>query len=1183
MKNLVTLFVAIILIVANAGMGFAQNYIDNAEMPKLSNLMPTGTWFALNETNGNTATIGYSWTSFTYAGTTVSAWNNALLVTSIDGTPLFAQQLTATPTNLLVPSAVGFDDSGAAYFAVQFQDDLVINGITYSPMGIAEVAVIKYSSSGVYQSHVLIQATVGPSVLDLEVTSNGNIHMAGNFKGTLYVNNVSTGMVSLGGSTNALVLVVDSAGQFVSGHEIGVPWGSQNWCNAFTIEVDSTGADIVGGYFKGASCSFGGTYAITPAGQHDYFVAKYDGSTCEGVFKIGSGNPEDQSFHLALDGDRVFINCEVVPNSNFRGWDTDGTLRVAVSTLGGNQHNAVVCWMNFATGTFTSMGVLVSSDLDIGVNIVSIMNGEGWCEVQYNDTLFYDDEDLSQFLLNGGNALLSFDSSSNPTSVNDYQVSGATTLGVRSIESSEELFVAIQTTVSSVDLDFGPPTVFLPPDKRGITRYDCSPPVLPTIVTQPLNTEGCVDASLFVEITATDADTYQWYRGSSAISGATNSILWFSPAVLADNGDYFCELTSVVGSVNSDTVTVTLNPLPMPVITGDLSFCDGESTVLAAGAGGSYLWNTGATTQTIVVTTAGTYSVIVTNSDGCEGFDDVIVVVNPLPIATITGDTVICDGLTGTLYAGAGSSYLWNTGATTQTLPVSVAATYLVTVTNANGCEGFDDVIVVVNPLPIATITGDTVICDGLTGTLYAGAGSSYLWSTGATTQTLPVLIAGTYSVTVTNANGCEGFDDVIVVVNPLPTPVITGVNELCENTDGTYTTGSFSSYTWSIVPSSAGMILSGQGTGTLVVNWLDSGNVLLAVTNTNGCVGSTSFSVIVNEIPIANAGTDQSIAYGTSTTLDGSATGGDGTYAYSWTPASMVVDPTDSQTVTVALTTSQTFVLEVTDGNACVSTDDVFINVFGPLGIIPEANPDATCGNTQVQLSANPYGGTGNYTYSWTSNPAGFTSTLENPVDTPTATTTYICEVNDGMSTDTQDVTVTVYDEITTDAGFDMNLEIGQSLQLDGSYIGGSGDVTILWEEVSNSIPIDDPTILNPNAGPFPTTNGYYFSLTVIDTITGCEDTDTMFVAVTVGIGEANISHNIKIYPNPTSGNIFINTQERLERVSIMNITGSEVFHLEDLQETTQIDLSGLPTGLYFVKVQTTDGIFITRKVVKR
>ena len=1114
MKNLVTLFVAIILIVANAGMGFAQNYIDNAEMPKLSNLMPTGTWFALNETNGNTATIGYSWTSFTYAGTTVSAWNNALLVTSIDGTPLFAQQLTATPTNLLVPSAVGFDDSGAAYFAVQFQDDLVINGITYSPMGIAEVAVIKYSSSGVYQSHVLIQATVGPSVLDLEVTSNGNIHMAGNFKGTLYVNNVSTGMVSLGGSTNALVLVVDSAGQFVSGHEIGVPWGSQNWCNAFTIEVDSTGADIVGGYFKGASCSFGGTYAITPAGQHDYFVAKYDGSTCEGVFKIGSGNPEDQSFHLALDGDRVFINCEVVPNSNFRGWDTDGTLRVAVSTLGGNQHNAVVCWMNFATGTFTSMGVLVSSDLDIGVNIVSIMNGEGWCEVQYNDTLFYDDEDLSQFLLNGGNALLSFDSSSNPTSVNDYQVSGATTLGVRSIESSEELFVAIQTTVSSVDLDFGPPTVFLPPDKRGITRYDCSPPVLPTIVTQPLNTEGCVDASLFVEITATDADTYQWYRGSSAISGATNSILWFSPAVLADNGDYFCELTSVVGSVNSDTVTVTLNPLPMPVITGDLSFCDGESTVLAAGAGGSYLWNTGATTQTIVVTTAGTYSVIVTNSDGCEGFDDVIVVVNPLPIATITGDTVICDGLTGTLYAGAGSSYLW---------------------------------------------------------------------STGATTQTLPVLIAGTYSVTVTNANGCEGFDDVIVVVNPLPTPVITGVNELCENTDGTYTTGSFSSYTWSIVPSSAGMILSGQGTGTLVVNWLDSGNVLLAVTNTNGCVGSTSFSVIVNEIPIANAGTDQSIAYGTSTTLDGSATGGDGTYAYSWTPASMVVDPTDSQTVTVALTTSQTFVLEVTDGNACVSTDDVFINVFGPLGIIPEANPDATCGNTQVQLSANPYGGTGNYTYSWTSNPAGFTSTLENPVDTPTATTTYICEVNDGMSTDTQDVTVTVYDEITTDAGFDMNLEIGQSLQLDGSYIGGSGDVTILWEEVSNSIPIDDPTILNPNAGPFPTTNGYYFSLTVIDTITGCEDTDTMFVAVTVGIGEANISHNIKIYPNPTSGNIFINTQERLERVSIMNITGSEVFHLEDLQETTQIDLSGLPTGLYFVKVQTTDGIFITRKVVKR
>ena len=284
MKNIVIkLVVTIWVIVAISGMGFAQNYVDNAEMQKLSSSITEGTWFALNETNGNTATVGYSLTSFVYAGTTVSAWNSALLVSSIDGTPLFAQQLVATPTNMLNPTSVGFDDSGAIYLAVEFQDDIIINGITYSPMGNSEMAVIKYSSTGTYQSHVLIQSSDAVIFLDFEVTANGNIHMAGAFEGILYVNGVSTGIVSLGGSTNALVLVVNSAGQFVSGHEIGTSSGSQNWCKAFTIEVDSTGADIVGGEFKGANCSFGGSYTITPAGYDDYFVAKYDGSTCQGV------------------------------------------------------------------------------------------------------------------------------------------------------------------------------------------------------------------------------------------------------------------------------------------------------------------------------------------------------------------------------------------------------------------------------------------------------------------------------------------------------------------------------------------------------------------------------------------------------------------------------------------------------------------------------------------------------------------------------------------------------------------------------------------------------------------------------------------------------------------------------------------------------------------------------------
>jgi len=1113
MKYLVKLVVAImVLIVATTGNGFGQNYIDNAEMPNLTNGGVGGTLFALNEVNGNTATIGYSTTSFIYAGTTVPAWNSAVLVTGNTGTPLFTNHVTATTLNQLRPMSVNFDANGAVFFGVRFQDDLVINGVTYTPMGISEIAIIKYSSTGAYQSHRLIQAIGGVSVTDLEVTSNGNIHMVGNFEGTLYVDNISTGIVSLGGSTNAFVLVVNSVGQFISGHEIGVSSGSQNWCNAFTIEVDVAGADIIGGNFKGANCSFGNGYTITPAGYDDYFVAKYDGSTCEGVFKIGSGNAEEDSFHLSLDGDMVFANCQVPQSAVFQVWNVSGAVGATASTMGGNQDNAVLCWLDFSTGTCASLGVLISTNLEINVSIVDVMDGEGWCEVQYSDTLFYNDGDLSQYLLNGGNALLSFDANLDPISVNDYEVINAITLGVRSIESSSELFVGIQTG-NAVDLDFSSGTAMLPVNKRGIARYNAGD--VPTITAQPVNTSGCVSSALFVEVTAEDADSYQWNHDGNAVTGATNSILWFDPSALADDGDYFCELTNTAGTINTDTVTVVVNALPTPII---------------------------------------------------------------------TGDTVICDGATGILDAGSYSSYLWNTGATTQTIDVTTAGTYSVDVTNSNSCTGTDDVTVVVNPLPTPTITGDTVICAGETGTLDAGNYSSYLWNTGATTQTIDVTTAGTYSVTVTNSNSCEGTDDIVVVTNPLPTPSIAGDTPVCEGTMGTYITGTFDSYSWSIDPASAGTITSGQGTSEIDVDWSDSGDVLLDVTNSNGCTGSTSFAVTVNDNPVADAGVDQSIPYATSTTLDGSATGGDGSYTYSWTPADMVMDPTDPNTETVVLTAPQIFILEVADGNGCVSgTDDVFIDVIGgPLGLSPDVDPEATCGNAEVQLSANAYGGTENYTYSWTSDPVGFTSTEDNPSDVPTETTTYICEVNDGNTTATGEATVTVYDPIETDAGPDMNLEIGQSTQFDGSYTGGSSDKIILWEGVNNSITIDDPSALNPNVGPFPTTDVYYFTLTVTDNITGCESTDTMFVDVVLGVWESSISNSIKIYPNPTSGNVFIDAMERPEIISITNMTGNEVIHLESPKKMTQIDLSSFPSGMYFLGITFKSG-YIIKKIDKK
>src|SRR5207245_868629 len=101
----------------------------------------------------------------------------------------------------------------------------------------------------------------------------------------------------------------------------------------------------------------------------------------------------------------------------------------------------------------------------------------------------------------------------------------------------------------------------------------------------------------------------------------------------------------------------------------------------------AYLWSNGATTQAITVTTTGNYTVTATNGNGCSGTSTpMVVTVNALPSATITaaGPTTICQGSSVTLAANTGSSYLWSDGSITQTISVSTAGTYTVTVSNGN-------------------------------------------------------------------------------------------------------------------------------------------------------------------------------------------------------------------------------------------------------------------------------------------------------------------------------------------------------------------------------------------------------------------------------------------------------------------------------------------------------------------
>lgn len=313
--------------------------------------------------------------------------------------------------------------------------------------------------------------------------------------------------------------------------------------------------------------------------------------------------------------------------------------------------------------------------------------------------------------------------------------------------------------------------------------------------------------------------------------------------------EYTVFVTDANGCMNSASVTTTVGAPPSPVITGSLGFCDGNSTVLDAGAGyANYNWSTGASTQTISVNTADIFSVTVTTGSGCTGSTSAVTEINPLPTPTITGDDGFCPGEMATLDAGAGyTSYNWFDGSTAQSVSVNAAGTYGVTVTDGNGCTGSDSqtVSAFTPPMP-PIISGGLTFCGGNTTVLDAGENlASYLWSTGETTNTIVVGTVGTFSVTVTDNNGCTGMDQVTTSLDgalpAIPGPVTGPSANLCGGTNLVYSIDPVPNtdfYVWTVPDGMT--ITSGQGTTSITVDAIPNFTSGIIVPKANNSCGQS-------------------------------------------------------------------------------------------------------------------------------------------------------------------------------------------------------------------------------------------------------------------------------------------------------------------------------------------------------
>ncbi len=425
------------------------------------------------------------------------------------------------------------------------------------------------------------------------------------------------------------------------------------------------------------------------------------------------------------------------------------------------------------------------------------------------------------------------------------------------------------------------------------------------------------------------------YNSYSWNTGATTDTVFVS------NGVYKVAVTSPNGCRAWATDTVNVYPGSIPVITGILQHCTGDSSLLNAGNGYiSYQWSTGATTQTIYAIT-GTYSVTVVDSHGCVGASAPVTVVAGNLQPVITGMTHVCSGDSAHLTTSISYfHYHWSNGGTSQINGV-LQGSYTVTVSDSSGCTGTASIVVTASQNPTPIISGINHFCGNSGTTLTTQHDSLYNWSSGGTSQTI-IAGAGIYIVTVTDSLGCVGTSPPDTVIeHPSPTPVITGGDHICDTGTVTLTTGVFVNYFWS----------NSSTTETISVSPLTTIIYTVIVTDNNGCTGiSPGFTVTVLNPQVTISGNAHNCDTATSIMT---ATSG---YAhYLWNPG--------GDTINTKRVNNGTYSVTVTDTFGCTATAS--FHVRQSASPIPAINGDTVyCGTDNVTLTAAP-NGMASYTWS--------------------------------------------------------------------------------------------------------------------------------------------------------------------------------------------------------------------------
>lgn len=705
-----------------------------------------------------------------------------------------------------------------------------------------------------------------------------------------------------------------------------------------------------------------------------------------------------------------------------------------------------------------------------------------------------------------------------------------------------------------------------------------------------------------------------------------------------------------VDNINVTGVTAATPPTPS-FTTTVTSVCAGQSityTNTSTGSPTSYSWSfpggtpstSTAASPTVTYATAGTYNVVLTATNASGSNTTTMtnyVTVNAVPAApsiTAGGATTFCTGGSVTLTSSAGSSYLWSTGATTQSITATTAGSYTVQVTSAAGCQSTASAAttVTVNSVPAApTISagGATTFCAGGSVTLTSTSGTSYLWSNGATTQSITATTAGTYTVQVSNASGCQSANSnsIAVTVNATPAaPTISagGATTFCAGGSVNLTSTSGTSYLWS------------TGATTQSITASTSGSYTVQVTNASGCqsAASTAVTVTANPVPALSLGTvTNPSSCGTNT---GSiAVNGTGSGTISWSGTATGTASASSLPATIPNLGAGSYNIILTSAAGCVS-NTISTNLTDPgAPAQPVITPSSlvVCPGSSVTLTSSYSAGN-----SWSD---GSTT----PSITVSTAGTYTVSVsNAGCTATSQPVVITTSSPFTVDAGADQTVCAGSSVVLTGI---SSGSPALSWNNgVQNGVAFipsgtttytltgtdangcqnTDQVMVTVHALPnvtfgalsqvcsytpafvltggspaggtysgagvsagsfYPSASGtgtFQISYSYTDG-NGCSATAQSSIVVDGCLSVSEQDKEMVLYPNPTSGMITLVSDVAYQSIEVVDAAGRVVLVLKTgtFEQEKTIDLTPYSNGQYTLQVKTESTVHNYRVVINK